>query len=322
MNAIRVHETGGPEVLRWETVPDPIAGTGEIVVRIEASGVNFIDIYQREGLYPVPLPFTPGQEAAGTVTTVGSGVTEARVGDRVAWAGLLGSYAEVAAVPAARTVLMPGGLDARLGAAAILQGMTAHYLATSTYPLKEGETCLIHAGAGGVGLLLTQIAKRRGARVITTVSTAEKAALSLEAGADHVIRYTEQDFAAESRRLTDGAGVQVVYDSVGKTTFAHSLDALAHRGILVLFGQSSGPVDPIYPQVLNRKGSLYLTRPTLMHYAASRSELLQRAGEILEWIQAGTLSLRIGLELPLKDAAEAHRQLEGRCTTGKVLLIP
>lgn len=323
MKAIRVHAPGGPEVLRFEDVPDPVAAEGQAVVRIEAVGVNFIDVYHRTGLYKVPsLPFTLGQEAAGTVEAVGPGVTGLAPGDRMAYTGPMGSYAEKAAVPADRLVKLPEGLSARDGAAAMLQGMTAHYLACSTYPLKAGDACLVHAGAGGVGLLLIQIAKLRGARVFSTTSTEEKAALAREAGADEVILYKDQDFAAEVRRLTDGRGVQVVYDSVGRTTFEKSLDSLARRGMMVLFGQSSGPVPPFDPAVLNAKGSIYLTRPSLFHYIAEREELASRAGDVLGWIREGRLKLRIGLELPLGEAAEAHRALEGRTTTGKVLLLP
>lgn len=322
MKAIRVHTPGGPEVLRFEDVPDPVPADGQAVVRIEAVGVNFIDVYHRTGLYKVPsLPFTLGQEAAGTVEAVGPGVSGLAVGERVAYTGVMGSYAEKAAVPADRLVKLPEGLSARDGAAAMLQGMTAHYLACSTYPLTPEDACLIHAGAGGVGLLLIQIAKLRGARVLATTSTEEKAALAREAGADEVILYTEQDFAAEVRRLTDGRGVQVVYDGVGRATFDKSLDSLARRGMMVLFGQSSGPVPPFEPAVLNAKGSIYLTRPSLFHYIVEREELASRAGDVLGWIQEGRLKLRIGLELPLSEAAEAHRALEGRTTTGKVLLL-
>jgi NADPH2:quinone reductase len=322
MKAIRVHATGGPDVLRYEDVAQPAPGPGQALVKVEAAGVNFIDIYQRRGLYPVPLPFTPGQEAAGTVAAVGPGVADVKPGDRVAYTGVLGAYAEYAVVPAERLVVLPEGMDARQGAAAMLQGMTAHYLACTTYPLKPGDACLVHAAAGGVGLLLCQVAKRRGARVIGTVSTREKAALAREAGADEVILYTEQDFEAEVKRLTRGAGVNVVYDSVGQTTFAKSLNCLAPRGMLVLFGQSSGPVGPFDPQLLGQKGSLFLTRPSLAHYVATRAELLARAQEVLGWIRAGTLKLRIGREFPLAQAAAAHRALEGRETAGKVLLIP
>lgn len=321
MNAIRIHSTGGPEVLRFEDVPAPVVGAGQVLVKIAAAGVNFIDVYQRTGQYRVPLPFTPGQEAAGTVTAVGAGVTDVHVGDRVAYATVLGAYAEFSAVPADRVVPLPDGVDAKVGAAAMLQGMTAHYLATSVYPLRPGDTCLVHAAAGGAGLLLCQIAKMRGARVIGTVSTPEKAALARAAGADDVILYTERDFEAEVKRLT-GKGVQVVYDSVGRTTFEKGLNVLAPRGMMVLFGQSSGAVAPLDPQVLNQKGSLVLTRPTLHHFTATRAELLARAGDVLGWIRSGKLTVRIGLELPLDQAAEAHRRLEARGTTGKVLLLP
>lgn len=323
MKAIRVHTTGGPEVLRFEDIPDPVPSEGQAVVRIEAVGVNFIDVYHRTGLYKVPsLPFTIGQEAAGTVEAVGPGAAGIAAGDRVAYTGVMGSYAEKAAVPADRLVKLPEGLSARDGAAAMLQGMTAHYLACSTYPLKAGEACLVHAGAGGVGLILIQIAKLRGARVFATTSTEEKAALAREAGADEVILYTEQDFAAEVRRLTDGRGVQAVYDGVGRATFDRGLDSLARRGMMVLFGQASGPVPPFDPAILNAKGSIYLTRPSLFHYIVEREELASRAGDVLGWIREGRLKLRIGLELPLGEAAEAHRALEGRATTGKVLLLP
>ncbi len=322
MKAIRVHTCGGPEVMRYEDIPQPVAKEGEAVVKIEAAGVNFIDVYFRCGDYKAEVPFTPGQEASGTVASVGAGVKDVKVGDRVAYTGSLGSYAEFAAVPAQRLVLLPDGLSARQGAAAMLQGMTAHYLTTSTYPVKAGDTCLIHAAAGGVGLLLCQIAKMRGARVLGTVSTEEKAKLAREAGADEAILYTQKDFEAEVKRLTGGKGVQVVYDSVGEATFAKSLGCLAPRGMLVLFGQSSGPVKSIDPQVLNQKGSLYLTRPSLAHHIATRAELLQRASDVLGWIGQGKLKLRIGAEFPLKDAAAAHQALEARKTTGKVLLIP
>jgi len=322
VKAIRVHAPGGPEVLRFEDVPDPRPQAGEALVRVEAAGVNFIDVYHRSGLYKMAMPLTLGHEAAGTVVAVGTDVRDLAPGDRVAWASVPGSYAELAAVPAARLVKLPAGLSAKQGAAAMLQGMTAHYLACSTYPLKSGDACLVHAGAGGVGLLLTQIAKRRGARVFTTVSNAEKARLSRDAGADATIDYTTQDFEAEVRRLTGGQGVQVVYDSVGKTTFEKGLACLARRGMMVLFGQSSGPVAPLDPQVLSQRGSLYLTRPTLFHYTATREELVERAGEVLGWIASGALKLRIDREFPLSEAAAAHRALEARQTTGKVLLIP
>ena len=320
MQAVRLHETGGAEALRVETVPVPQPGAGEALVRLEAAGVNFIDVYKRTGLYKLPLPATLGEEGAGTVVAVGDGVGEVRVGDRVAWAGVTGAYAEYAVVPAARLVPLPPGVSARLGAAVMLQGMTAHYLAVSTYPLGEGDRCLVHAAAGGVGLLLVQIAKRRGAYVIGTAGSDEKAALARQAGADAVIVYTRDDFVAETKRLTEGRGVRVVYDSVGKTTFLPGLDLLAPRGMMVLFGQSSGPVEPIDPQLLNQKGSLFLTRPSLWPYVATREELLWRAGELFAWIGAGELSVRVGAEFALTDAAEAHRALEGRRTTGKVLL--
>lgn len=323
MKAIRIHSLGGPEVLSYEDVPEPQPAEGHALVRIEAAGLNFIDVYFRTGLYKGPaLPFTPGQEAAGTVVALGPGVTEVAVGDRVAYTGVQGAYAELAAVPAARLVKLPDGVSTRQGAAAMLQGMTAHYLACSTYPLKPGDTCVVHAAAGGVGQLLCQIAKLRGARVLGTTSTEEKARLAREAGADEVILYTEQDFAAEAKRLTEGRGVQVVYDGIGKTTFDKSLDALAPRGMMVLFGAASGPVPPFEPSILNTKGSLYLTRPSLHHYIAAGKELMERAGDVLGWIAAGQLRLSIGLELPLAQVAEAHRALEGRRTTGKVLLIP
>ena len=322
MQAIRVHATGGPEVLRLEELPDPTPGVGQIVIRVEAAGVNFIDVYHRKGLYPVPLPFTPGREAAGVVERVGEGVSTCRPGDRVAFESLTGGYAEYALAAAERVVSLPPQLDARVAAAVMLQGLTAHFLSTSAYPLRPGDTCLVHAAAGGVGLLLCQIASRLGARVIGTVSTEEKARLAREAGAHEVILYTREDFQAETRRLTGGAGVQVVYDSVGRTTFLKSLDCLALRGMMVLYGQSSGPVEAFDPQLLNHKGSLFLTRPTLAHYVSTRAELLRRASELLGWVADGSLDVRIGLELPLHRAEEAHVELEARRTTGKVLLIP
>jgi NADPH:quinone reductase len=322
MKAIRVNSLGGPEALQYEDVPDPAPAEGQALVRIEAVGVNYIDVYHRGGLYKVPTPFTLGQEGAGTVEAVGPGVTGVAAGDKVAYVGVMGSYAEKAVVPADRLVKLPEGLSARDGAAAMLQGMTAHYLACSTYPLKPGDTCLVHAGAGGVGLLLCQLAKMRGARVLATTSTEEKAALARGAGADEVILYKDQDFAAEARRLTDGQGVQVVFDGVGRTTFDKSLDSLARRGMMVLFGQASGPVPPFDPNILNGKGSVYLTRPSLFHYIATREELEWRAGEVLGWIREGRMKLRVGLELPLREAAEAHRALEAGRTTGKVVLTP
>ena len=322
MKAIRVHSLGGPEALRYEDVPQPAPGAGQVLVKVEAAGVNFVDVYQRTGLYKVALPFTLGQEAAGVVTAVGSGVSEVKVGDRVAYCHVMGAYAEYAVVPADRIVRLPEGVSTQQGAAAMLQGMTAYYLASATYPLKPGDVCLVHAAAGGVGLLLCQIAQLRGARVIGTVSTRAKATLAREAGAEDVILYTEQDFEVEVKRLTQGAGLQVVYDSVGKTTFDKGLNCLARRGLMVLYGQSSGPVGSFDPLLLSQKGSLFLTRPTLGDYIATRAELLQRAGEVLGWIKSGKLKLRIDHEFPLAQAAEAHRALEGRKTTGKVLLIP
>jgi NADPH2:quinone reductase len=322
MRAIRVHEFGGPEAMKLEELPTPKPGEGQALVRIEATGVNFIDVYQRKGAYPNPLPYSMGLEGAGVVEAVGAGVTTVRVGDRVAWTGVPGSYATHNVVPADRLVALPTGVDSRAGAAAMLQGMTAHYLAHSTYPLKPGDACLVHAAAGGVGLLLCQMAKRAGARVIGTVSTEDKAKLAREAGAHDVILYSRQDFEAEVKRLTGGKGLQVVYDAVGRDTFDKSLGCLAPRGYMVLYGAASGPVAPLDPQVLNTKGSLFLTRPTLVHYIATRDDLLRRAGDVLGWIQKGELKLRIGTTFPLGEAAQAHRDLEGRRTTGKVLLIP
>lgn len=322
MNAVRIHEPGGPEVLRCEDAPVPEPGPGEALVKVDAAGINFIDVYQRTGLYRIPLPATLGQEGGGTVTATGGGVTEVRVGQRVAWAANLGAYADFASVPAARLVPLPEGVGTKQGAAVMLQGMTAHYLACSTRPLRPGDTCVVHAAAGGVGLLLCQIARRRGARVIGTVSTPAKADLAREAGAEHVVLRGERDFAAEVMRLTDGAGAQVVYDSIGRDTFEKSLASLARRGLLVLYGQSSGPVPPLDPQVLNQRGSLFLTRPTLGHYTATRAELLERAGEVLGWVRDGSLRLRVHGEFPLAAAADAHRELESRRTTGKLLLVP
>lgn len=321
MKAMRVHEYGGPEVMRLEEVPVPQPGAGEALVKLAASGINFIDVYQRSGLYGTPLPFTPGSEGAGVVEAVGPGVTGVAVGDLVAYAGVLGSYAEYAVVPAARLVPVPAKVDDKTAAALMLQGMTAHYLTHSTYPLTAGESCLVHAAAGGVGELLVQIAKRRGARVIGTVSTAEKAALARSVGADEVIRYTEQDFEVEVKRLTGGRGLPVVYDGVGRATFDKGLNCLAPRGYMVLFGQASGPVPPLDPQVLNSKGSLFLTRPSLGHYVLTREELLWRANDVLGWVAAGELAVHIGSELPLAEAARAHRQLEARQTTGKTVLL-
>jgi NADPH2:quinone reductase len=322
MNVLRVHRTGGPDVLQFEQIPNPDPGPGEALVTLEAIGINYIEVYQRTGLYPLAPPFVPGREGAGIVTAIGKGVTLVKVGDRVVSESLNGSYAEFATVQAERLVVVPDGIDIKTAAAVMLQGLTAHYLATSTYTLAPGDTCLVHAAAGGVGLLLCQIASRIGATVIGTTSTAEKAVLAREAGARDVILYTEQDFVAETKRLTNGRGVQVVYDSVGKTTFDKSLDCLAPRGMMVLYGASSGPVPPVDPQVLNRKGSLFLTRPTLVNYVAARDELLARAHELFDLVRADHLRVRIGHTFTLKDAAAAHRALEGRQTTGKVILLP
>ena len=321
MKAIRVDAPGGPEAMRLADVPDPQPRDGEALVHIDTAGVNFIDVYHRTAAYSLPFPLVPGVEGAGTVVAVGDGVTEVAVGDRVAFSSGSGTYAELVSVPAARLVPIPQGVSTKQAASAMLQGMTAHYLATSTFALKPGNTCLVHAAAGGVGLLLSQIAKLRGARVIGTVSTEEKGEIAREAGAETIL-YTKEDFAAAVRRMTGDAGVQVVYDGVGRETFERSLDSLALRGTIVLFGQSSGAVPPIDPQILNKKGSLYLTRPFIGHYTHTREELLSRAGEILGWIAGGKLKIRIFREFPLSEAAEAHRLLESRRTTGKLLLIP
>ena len=322
MKAVRAHKYGGPEVLTLEEIPVPEPKAGEARVKIEAIGVNYIDIYQRTGLYPLQTPFTLGTEGAGIVDAVGPNVTEVKKGERVGYVIIPGSYAEFAIVPAARLVPIPPNIDARTAAALMLQGMTAHYLTHSTYPLKKGETALIHAAAGGVGLLLIQIAKQLGATVIGTVSTEAKAKLAKEAGADHLILYTQSDFLAEVKKLRDGRGLDVVYDSVGQATFDKSLDCLRPRGYLVLFGQSSGPVPPFDPGKLAAKGSLFLTRPSLVHYTLERAELLQRANDVFNWTAAGKLKVKIDKTFPLAEAAEAHRQLEGRQTTGKLILLP
>lgn len=322
MKAIQVGEFGGPEVLQLGDVPVPDPGQGQVRVKVEASGVNFIDIYQRTGQYKIPVPMTPGAEGAGAVDAVGPGVVDLRVGQRVAWAQAPGSYADYVVAPAGNVVPVPDGVDTKVAAAVMLQGMTAHYLATSTYPLKQGETALIHAAAGGVGALLVQIAKRAGVRVIATVGSEQKARIARESGADDVILYTQSDFEAETKRLTGGAGAHVVYDSVGKTTFDKSLNCLRPRGYLVLFGQSSGAVAPIDPQILNAKGSLFLTRPTLAHYIADRQELLWRAGDLFKWIQDGELAVRIDRTYPLAEAGAAQTALASRETQGKVLLLP
>jgi NADPH:quinone reductase len=322
MKAIQVERNGGPEVLQLVDLPAPQPKANEAVVKVSSSGVNFIDIYQREGRYKVPLPFILGQEGAGTVTAIGADVKSVKVGDRVAWTGVLGSYAEYAALPADRLVPIPEGLSEQQAAAAMLQGMTAHYLTHDTYALKRGEAALIHAAAGGVGLLLVQMAHNIGVRVIGTVSTEEKAKLARDAGADEIIFYTKQDFETETKRLTNGKGVDVVYDGVGKTTFEKGLNVLRPRRYMVLFGASSGPVPPFDLAQLSTKGSLYITRPTLTHYIATTEELRARSGAVFEMIAAGKLKLRIERTYKLADAAQVHRDLESRKTTGKLLLIP
>jgi NADPH:quinone reductase len=322
MKAIQIHETGGPEVLTLADLPIPQPGPGQVLIRVEAIGVNFIEVYFRKGVYKAALPLVPGSEAAGTVEELGPGVTGFEAGDAVASTSVLGSYAEYALVPAAQLIKMPDGVSMEQAAAAMLQGMTAHYLSHSTFPLKAGDTCLVQAGAGGVGLLLTQMAARIGARVITTVSTAEKAELSREAGASDVILYIEQNFETEVKRLTGGKGVDVVYDSVGKTTFEQSLNCLRPRGLLALFGGSSGPVPPFDLIQLSGKGSLFVTRPSLWHYIATRAELEWRAGDVLGWAAKGELKLRTEFVYDLADAAKAQSDLEARKTTGKILLEP
>jgi NADPH2:quinone reductase len=322
MKAIQVKQPGGPEAMESVELPVPEPKASEAVVKLAASGVNFIDVYQREGRYKVPLPFVLGQEGAGVVTAVGADAKSVKKGDRVAWTGVLGGYAEYAAVPADRLVAIPAEVTDSQAAAAMLQGMTAHYLCHDTYPLKRGETALVHAAAGGVGLLLVQMAHNIGARVLATVSTEEKAKLAREAGADEIIFYTKSDFEAETKRLTNGQGVHVVYDSVGKTTFEKGLNVLRPRGFMVLFGGSSGAVPPFDLIALSQKGSLYVTRPTLVNYIASREELTARSSAVFGMITSGKLKLRIEHTYPLAEAQQAHRDLEGRKTTGKLLLIP
>jgi NADPH2:quinone reductase len=322
MKAIRVYETGGSEKLVYEETPVPSVSPGKVRVKIHAIGLNFIDVYFRTGLYKSPLPFTPGMEAAGIVDAVGENVSTVKPGDRVAYAGAMGAYAEYALVNAEQLVKLPDALDFQTAAAVMLQGMTAHYLTHSVFPLRKGETLLLHAAAGGVGLLLTQLAKSIGARVIGTVSSEEKAALARNAGADHVILYTQSDFEQEVKRITAGAGVDVVYDSVGKTTFDKSLNCLKPRGMMALFGQSSGPVPPFNPTTLNSKGSLYLTRPGLAHYTATRDELLWRAGDVLNRVTDGSLKVRVDRTYTLREAIQAHQALEARQTAGKVILQP
>ncbi|HTA85375.1 MAG TPA: quinone oxidoreductase [Silvibacterium sp.] len=322
MKAIQIQQTGGPEVLTLADIPVPTLKAGEALVKVHASGINFIDVYYREGRYKTELPFINGQEGAGIVEAVGEGVSEFKPGDAVVWCHVLGSYAEYAAVPSAMLVHVPQNLDLKLAAAVMLQGMTAHYLAHSTFPLKSGDTALVHAAAGGTGLLLTQMASQAGARVIATVSTEEKAKLAREAGAAEVIRYTQADFEAETKKLTDGGGVDVVYDSVGRTTFDKSLNVLRARGMMVLYGGSSGPVPPFDLIGLSTRGSLFVTRPTLKHYILTRDELLARAGAVLAAVEAGKLKVRMEHTYPLSEARQAHLDLEGRKTTGKLLLIP
>ena len=322
MKAIQVKQTGGPEVLQFVDLPIPQPKPNEAVVKVHASGVNFIDVYYREGRYKTQLPFVVGQEASGVVSAVGADVKNFAVGDRVAYCMVLGAYAEYASIAADHLVKIPAGVNDREAAAAMLQGMTAHYLTHDTYPLKKAETALIHAAAGGVGLLLVQMAHHIGARVIATVSTEEKAKLAREAGADDVILYTQIDFEAENKRLTAGKGVDVVYDSVGNTTFEKGLNLLRPRGMMALYGGSSGPAPAIDPITLTQKGSLFLTRPSLGAYIATPQELQQRAGAVFNMIGAGELKLRIEHIYPLADAQQAHRDLEGRKTTGKLLLIP
>jgi NADPH:quinone reductase len=322
MKAIVVKETGGADKLLFEEVEGPTPGEGELLVEVESAGVNFIDTYHREGLYPLDLPFTPGLEGAGTVTGVGDAVDDFDVGDRVAWVSVLGSYAERHVVPAADAIPVPDEVEGDLAAAVLLQGITAHYLANSTFPLSKGDRCLVHAGAGGVGSLLTQIAKKMDAYVITTVGTDEKAELSRAAGADDVIVYTEVGFKEEIESRYGPNSLDVVYDGVGAATFDDSIDLLRPRGMMVTFGNASGPVPEIQPLLLAQKGSIFLTRPTMAHYTRTREELMGRVDDLFDWIADGTLEVRVGQEYQLKDAAEAHRALESRETTGKVLLRP
>jgi NADPH2:quinone reductase len=320
MKAIQIDRHGGPEVMALREIPSPSPGPGQVLIRQAAIGVNFIDVYHRIGLYKMNLPLILGQEGAGTVEAVGSDVKSPRVGDRVAYANLPGAYAELVAIAADRVVIVPPEVSFEQAAAVMLQGMTAHYLVNDTCPLVRGDTVLVHAAAGGVGLLLVQMARLRGASVIATVSTAEKAELARGAGARDVIRYTEQDFVFEVMRITGGKGVRAVFDSVGKNTFMKSLDCITPRGMMVSFGQSSGKVEGFEPLILSTKGSLYLTRPTLGYYVPDEDSLRKRAGEVLGWVASGRLSVRVGARFPLADAAEAHRQLEARKTTGKVIL--
>ncbi len=322
MRVVRIHTYGGPDVLRVEEVPTPTPGPGQALVRIEAAGVNFIDIYQRRGLYRLELPVALGLEGAGVVEAVGPDVQDVRVGDRVVFTNIQGAYAEYVVAPVWRLVPIPDGVSSAQAASVMLQGITAHYLTHSTYPIQPGDVVLVHAAAGGTGLLLVQMAKRRGARVIGTVSTEEKAKLAREAGADEVIRYTQVDFREEVKRITNGQGVHVVYDSVGRDTFERSLDCLRVRGMMVSFGQSSGPVGPVDPLVLSQKGSLFLTRPSIMHYTGTREELRWRAGDVLTWVRNGELRVHVDRTFPLSEAAAAQARLEGRQAIGKILLVP
>ena len=322
MKAIRISQYGGAEVLSFEDIDVADPGEGQVRITIEAAGVNFIDTYHRTGLYPLNLPLTLGLEGAGIVNAVGAGVSDLTEGDRVAWKSVEGSYAEQVVADAAEVVKIPSDVATKTAAAVMLQGLTSHYLVNSTYPIRDGDTCLVHAAAGGVGLLLVQMAKMRGARVIGTTSTKEKAALARGAGADDIVLYTERDFEAEVLRLTDSQGVEVVYDSVAQATWEKSINCLKPRGYMVFFGNASGPVPPIDPLLLSQKGSIYLTRPTLNSYTQTREEYLQRTSEVMGWIQDGSLDVRVGEEHPLENTAEAHKRLEGRQTTGKVLLIP
>lgn len=320
MKAVQIAKTGGPEVLDWTDVPEPTPGPDQVLVTVAAAGLNFIDTYQRTGLYPVPMPFTPGLEGAGVISAVGAEVNDFAVGDAVAWSAALGTYAEQVVVPAAIAVPVPDGVDLEIAAAVMLQGMTAHYLVTDTFPLAKGDRCLVHAGAGGVGLLLIQMAKMIGAEVFTTVGTPEKAELAKGAGADHVILYRDVDFTDAVEAIAGVRQLDVVFDGVGKTVFRQSLSLLRARGMMATFGNASGPVEPISP--LDLAPSLFLTRPSLFQYIETREELLRRSGDIFQWIAAGKLKVRIGTRVPMPEAADAHRMLEGRKTTGKVLLIP
>lgn len=322
MKAIRVHKNGPSDVMTLEEVPTPTPGQGQLLVKLAAAGLNFIDVYQRSGLYKLELPFTPGSEGAGVVEAVGPGVAGFAAGDRVAYTGVMGAYAQYTLLPADRAIKIPTGMDTKVGAAIMLQGTTAHYLCKDSYPLKKGDACLVHAGAGGVGLLLIQMCKMIGATVLTTVSTEEKAKLAKEAGADHAILYTKEDFEESAKKFLGSRKLDVVYDSVAKTTFDKGLNLLRPRGMMVLYGQSSGPLPPVDLGIFNTKGSLFFTRPSLGPHIAARADLERRAGDVMGWVSSGKLKVRIGAEFPLAKAKDAHDALEGRKTTGKVLLIP